>query len=267
MRCFSLVVARARQKYFVRATLLAALALLAAGTANAADTFKAPLPVLGAPPAKIYSVVPFAGFDARSRSYYGYLGIVAALNGNIAADGFLVRVMGLYNPYNYDSTAVVGGKVDGKMTSFEAMVGYQAYLPGVTLRGFVGLDYEAHTLSPNNPFDSNDGVHWGVHARAELDSPWQQLWYYNLHASYGSATERYWVRGRTGYSFSGFIVGPEGLLTGNRITKEQRVGAFLLIRQLQLLPFEVSFSGGYSHTEETRGGASAYGTVEVSFAF
>ncbi|MFN3657180.1 MAG: cellulose biosynthesis protein BcsS [Pseudolabrys sp.] len=228
---------------------------------------KAPIPVLGAPPVKIYSTVLFGGFDARSRSYYGYAGVVTALNRNIATDGFLVRLMGLYNPYDYDSTAVVGGKVDGKMTSFEAMIGYQAYLTGVTLRAFVGLDYEGHRLSPTNPFDSNEGDHWGVHARAELDSPYFAPWYYNLHGSYGSATRRYWVRGRTGYNFSGFIIGPEGLLTGNRVTKEQRVGAFLTVRHAQLLPFEVSFSGGYSHTDETRGGASGYGTVELSFAF
>lgn len=244
-----------------------ALSVLGAAGAKAADTLKLPLPVLGAPPAKIYSTVFFAGLDDRTRSYYGYAGVVTALNGNIATDGFLVRVMGLYNPYDYDSTAVVGGKVDGKMTSFEAMLGYQKYFPSVTARFFAGLDYEAHSLSPSNPFDSNEGTHWGVHLRGEIESPYQSQLYYNLHGSYGSATERYWVRGRAGYNFSGFIVGPEGLLTGNRVSKEQRVGAFLTIRHLQLLPFEVSVSGGYSNTDETRGGASGYGTLELSMAF
>jgi len=235
--------------------------------AVAADNVPPPVKAAPAAPFKIYSTVLFSGFDARKDSHYGYGGIVSALNGNIATDGFLVRALGLYNPYSYTSTAVAGGEVDGKMTSFEAMVGYQKYFPGLTVRLFAGLDYESHRLSPTNPFDRNEGTHWGVHARGELDAPYFAQWYYNLHASYGSATRRYWVRGRAGYNFAGIIVGPEGLLTGNWVTKEQRVGAFLIFRNPQLLPFEVSFSGGYSSTDETRGGKSAYGTVELSVAF
>lgn len=228
-----------------------------------------PAPVRAAPvvPIKVYSTVLFGGFDARRDSYYGYGGIVSALNGNIATDGFLVRALGLYNPYSYTSTAVVGGEVDGKMTSFEAMVGYQKYFPGLTARIFAGLDYESHRLSPTNPFDRNEGTHWGVHVRGELDAPYFAQWYYNLHASYGSATQRYWVRGRAGYNFAGVIVGPEGLVTGNWVTKEQRVGAFLIFRNPRLLPFEVSFSGGYSNADELRGGRSAYGTIELAVAF
>lgn len=235
--------------------------------AMSADVVPTPVRAAPATPIKIYSTVLFGGFDARRDSYYGYGGVVSALNGNIATDGFLVRVLGLYNPYKYSSTAVAGGNVDGKETAFEAMLGYQKYFPGLTVRLYAGLDYEGHRLSPSNPFDRNEGDHWGVHVRGELDAPYFAKWYYNLHGSYGSATERYWVRGRAGYNFSGIIVGPEGLVTGNWVTKEQRVGAFLIFRNPQLLPFEVSFSGGYSNTDEIRGGKSAYGTVELSVAF
>ncbi|AXK81190.1 cellulose biosynthesis protein BcsS [Pseudolabrys taiwanensis] len=242
------------------------LSVCIAGAAQAADVAKAPPPPFIAP-VKTYSTVVFGGFDDRRDSYYGYAGVVSALNGKIATDGFLVRVMGLYNPYKYSSTAVVGGTVDGKETAFEAMLGYQTYLPGMTARFYAGLDYEGHRLSPNNPFDRNDGDHWGVHVRGEIESPYAAKGYYNLHASYGSATQRYWIRGRAGYNFSGVILGPEGLATGNWVTNEQRVGAFVIFRSPQLLPFEISFSGGYSQTDETRGGKSAYGTVEVSVAF
>lgn len=244
-----------------------AVCVLASFTVHAADTRRLVTKAPQAPPIKIYSTVLFGGFDYREDSYYGYGGIVSALNGNIATDGFLVRALGLYNPYKYTSAAVVGGSVDGKMSAFEVMLGYQKYFPGVTVRLYGGVDYEYHRLSPTNPLDSNEGTHWGVHGRGELDAPYFSQWYYNLHASYGSATRRYWVRGRTGYNFQGVIIGPEGLLTGNRETKEQRVGAFVIFRSPQLLPFEVSFSGGYSHTDENRGGKSGYGTVELSVAF
>lgn len=234
--------------------------------ARAADVGTPPPPAIIAP-VKVYSTVVFGGFDDRRDSYYGYAGVVSALNGNIATDGFLVRVMGLYNPYKYSSTAVVGGVVDGKESAFEAMLGYQKYLPGMTVRLYAGLDYEGHRLSPDNPFDRNGGDHWGVHVRGEIESPYYAKGYYNFHASYGSATQRYWVRGRAGYNFAGIILGPEGVVTGNWVTNEQRLGAFVIFRSPRLLPFEISFSGGYSQTDEKRGGESAYGTVEVSIAF
>jgi hypothetical protein len=250
----------------VRAAACAVCVLAMPAAAHAADTAVKARPPAAAP-VKIYSTVLFGGFDYRKDSYYGYGGIVAALNGNIATDGFLVRAMGLYNPYRYTSTAVAGGIVDGKMSAGEAMIGYQKYFPGVTARLFVGVDYEHHKLSPANPLDRNNGTHWGVHARGELDAPYLSQWHYNLHGSYGSATRRYWVRGRAGYNFAGVIVGPEGLATGNWVSNEQRVGGFLMFRSPQLAPFEVSFSGGYSQTDNTRGGKSGYGTVELSVAF
>lgn len=235
----------------------------AAGAASAADSA---LPVRAAPPPiKIYSTVLFGGFDDRERSYYGYLGVVRAFNGNLAADGFLFRAMGLYNPYSYQSLAVAGGNVDGKMTAFDVLVGYQKIFPAATARFFVGLDYEGHSLSPDNIFDGNRGHGYGVHVRGELETPYFSRYYGSLLASYGSARERYWVRGRAGYNFNGIIVGPEGMGTGNKDSQEGRAGAFVTIRSL--VPFEFTLSGGYSNTKANRGGVSAYGTVELSVAF
>jgi hypothetical protein len=99
-----------------------ALCFWAPSAANAADIA---LPTLQAPPIKTYSTVLFGGVDDRTQSLYGYVGAVYALNGNIATDGFLFRTMGLYNPYNYSSAAVVGGNVDGRMTAFDVLIGYQ----------------------------------------------------------------------------------------------------------------------------------------------
>jgi hypothetical protein len=251
----------------VTVVMLFALILVAPRSASAADI--GPLPAKKpVPPIKTYSTVLFGGFDDRSRSYYGYGGIIYAFNRNIAADGFLFRAMGLYNVYDYDSTAVIGGKVDGRMSAFDVLLGYQKNIPSLNLVGriYAGLDYESHRLSPDNPFDTNDGTAYGVHVRGELETPYLSPYYLSLLSSYGSAKRRYWVRGRAGYNFQGFILGPEGVVTGNRETKEQRVGGFLTIRHPALGPFELSVSGGYSHTEETRGGGSGYGTVELSLA-
>lgn len=239
-----------------------ALSFCLPGIAKAADV--AP-PAARVQPIKIYSTVLFGGFDGRTHSYYGYLGGVFALNGNIATDGFVLRGFVLYNPYDYTSTAVAGGVVDGKMTSANAMIGYQKYFQGFVARFYAGAEYEGHRLSPSNPLDSNEGDHYGVHLRGDLETPYLSQFYGSLLASYGSATQRWWVRGRGGYNYQGIIFGPEGVLNGNRVTNEQRVGGFLTVRSWA--PFEVSISGGYSHTVDTRGGASAYGTLELSYAF
>lgn len=244
--------------------ITAGLAMIATTTTSfAADVALPPRPAMA--PIKIYSTVLFTGLDDRERSYYGYAGVVHAINGNIATDGFLFRAMGLYNPYSYKSAVVAGGEVDGKMTAFDVLVGYQKIFPALTARLFVGLDYESHSLSPDNPLDSNRGHAYGVHVRGEIETPYFSQYYGSVLASYGSAKERYWVRGRAGYNFNGIIVGPEGIGTGNRETEEGRVGAFVTFRNV--VPFELSLSGGYSNTRTNRGGASAYGALELSVAF
>jgi hypothetical protein len=241
-----------------------ALCFWAPSAANAADIA---LPTLQAPPIKTYSTVLFGGVDDRTQSLYGYVGAVYALNGNIATDGFLFRTMGLYNPYNYSSAAVVGGNVDGRMTAFDVLIGYQKTFQDVTARLYTGLDFEGHRLSPDNPFDTNRGDAYGVHVRAELETAYASSspFYESLLASYGSAKDRYWARGRVGYNFQGIIVGPEGVLTGNPQTRDDRVGAFVTFRNLA--PVELSISAGFSQTNTNRGGGSAYGTLEVSAAF
>jgi len=248
-------------------TMCLGCVLWASAAGHAADVALPTLPP--APPLKTYSTVVFGGMDARPQSIYGYGGVVYALNGNLATDGFLLRAMYLYNPYNYSSPAVVGGNVDGVMNAFDVLVGYQKTFMNVTARAYVGLDFEGHNLTPDNPFDSNRGDAFGVHVRAELETAYASLspFYGSVLASYGSAKERYWVRGRVGYNFQGFIVGPEGIVTGNPETRDDRVGAFLTIRNPNLTPVEISVAGGYSNTNVNRGGAGGYGTLELSLAF
>jgi len=256
-----------------RASTAAALSFALIGglggttTAHAADTLPSKAPPAKAAPAKIYSTILFSGFDARDRSYYGFGGVIHALNGNLATDGFMVRLFGYYNPYDYDSTAVVGGKVDGRLDAYDAVIGYQKYFSNFVGRVYVGYDYEHHGLSPDNPFDSNRGAQSGVKFRGEIDSFYDSPYYFSVLSSYGSAKHRYYVRGRAGYNFSGIILGPEAVGTGNPETDEGRVGAFATFRTPLLAPVEISISGGYSNVHANRGGPGGYGTVEVSLAF
>lgn len=211
------------------------------------------------------STVAFAGFDGRDRTYYPYAGLIHHFNGDVLADGFLGRVFGYYSQYSYHTTGVSTGQVDAHAAAFDVMGGYQKVLDDVTLRGFLGLEYEDDHLSPNNPFDTNRGSDVGVKVQGELETNFNSPYYGSLIASFGSAKDRYWTRGRAGYDFESVIVGPEILFTGDQEHDEQRGGAFVTLKDLG--PIWVSLSTGFSDTNKNRGGGSPYGTVEISTTF
>lgn len=235
--------------------------------AGAAAAQEAPV-TPAVPPVTTFSSVAYAGVDIRERSYYGYAGLIRALNGNIATNGFLVRGSVLYGEYDY-TLPVVGGVIDGDVTAFSALVGYQHFFQGLVGRVYAGVDYEDHDLTPDNPFDPNRGSDFGVMVRGELETQYSfnALFYGSLVGIYGSAKERHWVRGRAGYNFGGIILGPEAIFTGNPVSDDTRFGAFAILRNPNLAPAEVSFYAGHSHTESIRGGSSMYGGVELSLAF
>jgi hypothetical protein len=221
--------------------------------------------VLGSAARAQDSTLLSVGVDGRDRSYYTFLLARHHLAGNFADDGFLIRGLGLLGEYEYNSNAVAGGEVDGDVAAFDAMVGYQKGVGGLFLRGYVGVDYEDHDLSPDNVIDTNRGSDFGLKVLGELESDYVSPHYVGLIGSYGTAKERYWLRLRGGYNFEGYIVGPEGLLTGNEESDERRLGAFLTVTRLG--PIGVSVSAGYSDTDDNRGGGSLYGTLEAGITF
>lgn len=207
----------------------------------------------------------FAGFDARDRTHYPYAGLVHHFSGSLTDDSILFRAFGDYSFYRYDTTGVATHAVRAEAQAFDVMAGYQKVLSPVMLRGFVGLDYENHDLSPNNPFDSNRGSHVGVKVQGEVETAYDLPYYGSFIGSFGSAVDRYWVRLRGGYSNSLITIGPETLFTGDDQFDEQRVGAFLTFKGFN--PVLISVSTGFSDTNRRRGGGSAYGTLEVSTSF
>lgn len=210
------------------------------------------------------STIVFGGADGREKSYYGYLGLLHHVNPDIAGEGALVRVFGLYGEYDYKSAVVPRGDVDADMVAGDVMLGYQWTVDKGVLRGFAGLDYEDHDLSPNNRYDSNRGSDLGVKFQGEFETDYLSQYYAGVIGSYGTAKERYWLRARGGYNFGGYIVGPEGVLTGDQEYDEQRIGAFLMLVNPG---WGLSVSTGYSDANDRRGGGSMYGALELSTRF
>ncbi len=233
-------------------SLLAAACILGpAGMANAEDMSR--------------DNVLFAGVDAREKTLYPYVGLIHYFSGDTLASGFLARVVGYQVQYEYDRPASLGGSVDGDASLLEVMAGYQKVTESFTLRGYLGLDYEHHRLSPSNSYDSNSGSHVGGKIQGEFETDFFAPNYVGLVATYGSAVDRYWARARAGREFSGIVVGPEALVKGDREFNEHRIGAFLMFRNVAPALFTVS--AGASDAGDSRGGDSAYISVEVSTTF
>lgn len=208
--------------------------------------------------------VLYAGADAREKAYYSYGGLIHHFSGDILSNGFLVQLQGINSRYDYSTLDVTGGNVNGDAALIDAMVGYQMVTKSYALRGYVGLDYENHDLSPENNFDPNHGSHFGTKIQGEFETNYSSPYYVNVMSSYGSARDRYWARARAGYDFSGYVVGPEARFTGDRIYDDQRFGAFLTLRNI--LPVMATVSAGSSDSG-ARAGVVPYIATELSLTF
>lgn len=201
--------------------LTLAFATLAIGQVSAADT----------------SV--FAGISAAENSTFGHVGGVWAMNGDLDKDGMLLRGMLSYGQYDYDTTAVPGGNVEGDAFGAELGVGYQWVTPGSRFSIYGGVDYQDHDLSPNDPSNSVNGSETGAIVQAEIEtlgSPW----YGNLIGKYSTTYDSYWVRGRAGYAFGNITIGPELVLGGNNEYDETGYGLFLSAPITQAVAFTIS---------------------------
>ena len=211
------------------------------------------------------TTIAWAGVEARQKNVSPYIGLNHYFTGDNFSDGFLMRLDGYYSNYEYNTTAVVGGKVNANAYAADALIGYQMATEGAILRGMVGPEWANHNLSPANTPDKNNGSDIGVKVRAEIESDYSSAFYGDLVGSYGTAKDHYYGRARAGYDFGGDIFGPEGSLEGNGQYQERRVGAFLSSYDFD--PVYLSGSVGYSKMEDRSGGGSPYFTLEISTRF
>jgi hypothetical protein len=205
--------------------------------------------------------VPFAGVDFAPESYFGYGGAVVALNGDFARPGFVVRVLGGYGEFRYNSESVAGGVVDGSIFLGDALVGYQAFGNNFRIAAYLGVEHQDIRLRPPDPTALVQGRETGFKILGEVETGEAIQFYFNLMGSFSTAFDTYWSRLRIGYRFGNLIVGPEGLLQGNRSSDVQRVGGFATYNwDLGAgRKFVTTAYGGYLFNENG-GGPSPFGT-------
>ncbi|MEQ1662363.1 MAG: cellulose biosynthesis protein BcsS [Thiobacillus sp.] len=223
--------------------------------------------VLAAGSAQAGSTAIFVGIGGADDTMFSYLGGVHALGGDIDKTGVLLRGMVGYGEYDYDTTAVAGGSVEGEQVNAELAVGYQWVMPGSRVSLYAGVDYQEHDLSPNDVFNSVNGDETGGLIQAELETT-SGAWHGSLIGKYSSAYDSYWARGRVGYAMGGATFGPEVAVGGNEEYDETRYGAFVNFDLSSATA--VSLSAGY---REAEGDASrndqdgGYASLNVTFKF
>ncbi len=210
------------------------------------------------------TIALFFGGDIRQRSYFGYTGFVFSPFGDLSQDGFLLRGVVGGGEYEYDNAGVAGGEVDADHVTFDGTVGYQMFFDMFRASVFAGVNVQDHDFSPNDPGNSTRGTEVGFTAVGELETLASSPFYANAQGSYSTANDTYWARGRVGLRWEQFVVGPEGIVSGNNEYDAARIGGFVM---MDLGMFNVSVSGGYADVDGTQSDDSAYGAFGVGVAF
>lgn len=221
--------------------------------------------------AETYPLAIVSTYDAAKDAFASTTALYFALNGDLAREGFAVRLAGSMDSYSYDAWR----EIDGDAWAVDAMLGYRWVRGDLTSGIFVGAEHQDHDLSPDDPFNAVRGdetgfkVAFDVKKHASAYSPF----YADLAASYSTAFDTYQVDGRIGFAVDRFIIGPEAWFLGDDSADAQRVGGFLKTELPPLLftsmRTELTLSAGYQfvdddHGRSTFGDEGAYGSLRLT---
>jgi hypothetical protein len=204
--------------------------------------------------------VLFSGFDAVEDAAYAFQGVIYSFNRDISRDGFVLRVYGSHVDYEYDNGGV---RTDGDGWQGDVMIGYKFNRGHWWAAGYIGVDYQDHDLTPDDPDNPVRGTEWGFKVAADIatlrhGSPL----YFGLSGQYSTAFDSYWARARVGINRDHYTFGPEGIVMGSDSFDAQRVGGFLTfdLNLAPRMPIEVTLSGGYQFIDDDNNGGGGFGS-------
>lgn len=214
--------------------------------------------------------VLFTGVDVAPRdSVAVWGGAIYAFNG-LGSDSVYLRAFGGHAWYEYTSGAGLG-IIEGRAALFDAMIGYQVVRSNIRAALAVGVDYQDHDLSPNDPGNRIRGSETGFKVMGDVGTLKAAPWFFDLIGSYSTAFDSYWARGRVGYEVHKVVIGPEAVFYGNSDFEARRVGGFV---QFDIPVGHVftrtSIAAGHEQTDDNGifgGRQGGYGTLNFAFAF
>ncbi|MDR2195562.1 MAG: cellulose biosynthesis protein BcsS [Gallionellaceae bacterium] len=199
--------------------------------------------------APIY-IVPYAGIDKAPGASLAYGGAVFSLDGSkLTESGFVGRLFASYGEYENRNFVALTGRVQGHVTTRDALVGYQTYGEFWRAGGYVGVErQDLYVRLPDLGGVESRAAETGIKTLGEFETR-NTAFYVNAMATYSDAFDTWWVRVRPGYQNGGFTVGPELTWQGNTADSNRRAGVFATM----IYPlgndnyFSASLNGGYAY--------------------
>lgn len=221
------------QKYPMRAwrrlgVCLLSSALVFGTTATSAAATQQSSPIIPTPvPAPVPTSAAtqqsssfWAGGEIAPSSWASYVGGIHAFNGDLSADGFLVR--GGFTFGEYDTT-VPDGESDVSFQNANVLIGYQRAVGSGQIALYVGPDF-THNGSGASP--DVRGSDWGVRGIAEVFVPIAPRLDLSGWATYSTIDSQYYVSLQTLYRAAPqFRIGPDAAVLGGDTWKQHRIGA------------------------------------------
>ncbi len=170
--------------------------------------------------------VVYGGLDVTEKSTAVYIGGVKATNGNIATNGFVLGGFLSGAKYDYDTTGV-NNTIDVDAVTVNTVVGYQWVKPSHSVALYTGLDYQDHSLNPDDPNTSVKGDDAGVMAQLEI-LKYNSLVEGSFIARASDVFGSYWARGRMGRQLGKAKVGVELTGLGNDSYSNRRYGLYAI---------------------------------------
>lgn len=206
---------------------------------------------------------------ASNKSEFAYaVGTFAIGASTLQQSGARFRLEGLGGAYSYEQSAT-GQQVRGEQFEGGALVGYQQIWNTGALAGYVGFNVRENTLSVVDPSNPTAGTKAGLKTAIEayLLPTYQTM--LSGYASYSTAHNAYYVRGRAGYaaydnaSYGKAYVGPELTFLGDDFFGQWRVGVHL--SGIRLGAVQLGVAGGYVWDRVNKEGY--YATLDVRTGF
>lgn len=199
------------------------------------------------------SVDVFAGVSAQPYSVYGYAGGVAAVNGNLAVDGFLTRLAVGVGGYSYQTTPGLRQNVSQQQA--DALVGYQVHINAVHLAAYAGIEMQNHENA--DPAAVVRGAQLGAKGQVEIYSPIGSKMFGFALGTLSSNYTSFFTMAKIGYRITDRIsLGPEGMAQGNSQYNQASAGGSLGFR---IGTAELYLSSGYLWDLRSQGGGGPSG--------
>ena len=223
-------------------------------------------------------IAVYGGADFAPRSRFYYAGALMSLQGDFGKDGLVLRTYGGIGDFEYftvlpPSIATIT-EIDADSVNVDLLLGYQFTRDLMTATIYVGVDYLDYDYTPDDPTNEIRGDEFGFKVALDAQTGDEVPVFASFSGAYSTAFDTYYAALRLGYNAKHFVVGPEGLLGGDRSSDVQRLGGFVILR-FNITPehsAELTGYGGYQFADEENngspaGGEGGYGGFSMSVSF